>query len=656
MKRSSIEESVMSVPSADLARKWLRHYASTEHMAGTRGDLEMAEFTRDKMQEFGLERAKIVPMDALLSYPIERHIEVVSTDDASQRWSPALEEAILEEDPTSGSRFRNLTFLAYAATGQARGEMVYANYGRPEDFEELEKRGIHVAGKIVLVRYGQCFRGLKIMNAQAFNASAVLIFSDPEDDGFGKGKVYPDGPWRPASSVQRGSAQFNSLCAGDPARAASGFDSKSRCGLERDELIPSIPAIPISYEDVTPLLERLGGPEAPHGFQGGLNLTYRLGPSSGWEATVEVNNTREVKPIWNVIAEIPGSLEADEDQPIVIGNHRDAWVFGAADPNSGSAVLLEVARALGKLVRDGWQPKRTIVLASWSGEEFGLLGSTGWGEANAGGLLKRAALYINTDVGVSGDTFYASASPSVGRAILHAAAVVVNPATGRPLLNDWDASLGTLGSGSDYTVFLDHLGIASMDLRFGASNSFTYGVYHSTYDSYTWIEKEADPTFAHHVALTRLIGVLAVRFSSSAVLPISLADHGAALSRYVDHLGELPKAGSLDLSVLRDAVRAYRESAVTAPLDNDLLGAHERLFLAPEGLPQRPWFKHVLQAPGLYLGYDAKVFPGIDQAVSDGDGALAQSLVARYADLLRSAAARVGRPQASSSLPPQART
>jgi len=634
----AIEDAIMGVPAPEMAHKWLKHYASTEHMAGTAGDLEMAQFTRDMMREFGLEHTEIVPMDALLSYPVERGIEVVSTSDGSDRWSPKLEEAILEEDPTSGSKFRNLTFLAYAATGEAKGELVYANYGRPEDFEVLVSKGINLSGKIALVRYGECFRGLKIMNAQAYNASAVLIYSDPEDDGYGKGQVYPNGPWRPASSVQRGSAQFNSLCAGDPARAASGFDSKTRCGFEQNELIPAIPAIPISYEDAIPLLQRLAGPLAPPSFVGALNVTYKLGPSSGWEVRMHVNNTREVKPIWNVISRIPGTLAPAKDQPIILGNHRDAWVFGAADPNSGSAVLMEVARSLGKLVQGGWRPRRTIILGSWSGEEFGLLGSTGWGEAHADGLLSRAAVYINTDVGVSGSQFYASASPSVGRAILDAAKVVVtNTTTGQTLADDWNLHLGTLGSGSDYTVFLDHLGIASMDLRFGPASSPTYGVYHSTFDSYTWIEKEADPTFTHHVSLAKLIGVLLVRFATAPTLPISLTDHGAALEHYVDHLKSI--AHEVDFSEMQNAVNTYQVAAKNAPChDNSLLGFHERLFLDPAGLPHRPWFKHILQAPGLYLGYDAKVLPGIDQAISDKDSGLVEKLIQRYAKLFRRAA------------------
>ena len=304
-----------------------------------------------------------------------------------------------------------MTFNGYAPSGDVTAPAVYANYGTPDDFDALAGAGVDVKGKVVLVRYGQCFRGLKAMNAQDRGASAVIIYSDPADDGYGRGTVYPDGPWRPASAVQRGSAQFMSLCAGDPFRAderyaAAGLSTESLCSYSANDTVPSIPVLPMSYGDAAPILAALGGAAAPTGFAGGIEgLEYTLGPSEGTVVRVTADNRFVTTPIWNVVATVPGSLPADEDQPVLLGNHRDAWVFGAADPNSGTAAMIEVARGLGALLEAGWRPKRTIKLLSWSGEEYGLLGSTGWGELNAE-ALKRAVAYLNIDVATSGDQLW----------------------------------------------------------------------------------------------------------------------------------------------------------------------------------------------------------------------------------------------------------
>jgi len=643
-KLSEWEKLALSVPRNTSAREWLRHYASTEHMAGTEGDLKMAEWTVEMMSSFGLQ-SEIVPMDVLLSYPMSRSLELI-TDSGEVEFHAPLTEKKLTMDPTSGTIYRNMTFLAYAASGKAETEFIYANYGRPEDFDVLQKAGVKIEERIVLVRYGMCFRGLKIMNAQARKAKAVIIFSDPKDDGFSLGKTYPEGPWRPPTSVQRGSAQFNSLCAGDPARAASGFNTKEVCGYEQEEVIPSIPAIPISHHDAEPFLKTLQGPAAPESFQGGLNFTYRLGPSKA-RARLSVNNKRFISKIWNVVTTIKGVQHGTpEDKPIILGNHRDAWVFGAADPNSGSSIMLEVGRTLGKLLQKGWKPKRTIVIASWSGEEFGLLGSTGWGEAMSQTLLKNAAVYINTDVGVSGQAFFASASPSLGKAILRAVSKVHDPVSGKSLSEVWNKRLGTLGSGSDYTVFLDNLGIASMDLRFGhpgekQGGAYPYGTYHSTFDSFTWIETQADPMYQCHVAMAQLITLLAIDFASSSSLPIVLTDHGKALGAYVAHVEKLPGGETLDFQPLKKSIELYIEASSKSSFNDKVLIENERLFLDENGLPRRKWFKHILQAPGLFLGYEAKVFPAISEAIEIQNEEEAQNLIVRYSAIIREAALRL---------------
>ncbi|CAK9105416.1 Probable glutamate carboxypeptidase ARB_02390 [Durusdinium trenchii] len=657
--RQGWEQILLDTPCNRTARKNLRRYASTAHMAGTAEDLEMAEFTRDKIRSYGLD-AVIKPMDALLQFPVSRSLDLLDAAGRVKFKAPLIEDEI-SEDPTSGTQWRNMSFLAYAASGLATSQVVYANYGRPEDFDVLEQQGINVTGRIVLARYGECFRGLKVMNSQDRGAAAVLIYSDPADDGYTVGKTYPDGPWRPATSVQRGSVQFNSLCAGDPRRAASKLSPEEICGHAEDDLIPSIPAIPLSYHDALPILKDLGGPTAPASFRGTLPVTYRLGPSEG-KVRLFVNSTKVVSPIWNVITTIPGSLSAADDQPVVVGNHRDAWVFGAADPNAGSSVMLEVAKSLGALLKAGWRPQRTIILASWSGEEYGLLGSTGWAESEADGVLKRASVYINTDVGVSGTMFKAAASPSVGRSLVRALAKVNDPVTGEPMDKVWTGKLGTLGSGSDYTVFLDHLGIASCDLSFAQNitgfGAYPYGVYHSIYDSYTWIEKEADPLFLYHVTLAKIINLLVFDFADSDQIPINLADTGKALQSYVAAVRDSHHHAAVDFSPLMVAANAYLNAAVAfhgsdasaRSSRNDILGTAERSFLDKQGLPRRKWFKHILQAPGFYLGYAAKVFPGIDDALENNDLESARDLIRKAAALIQDAAAKISGALASQSM------
>mmetsp|Transcript_22778 Transcript_22778/g.42619 ORF Transcript_22778/g.42619 Transcript_22778/m.42619 type:complete len:700 (+) Transcript_22778:540-2639(+) len=632
---SEAERVVLEAPECGAARENLRFYASVAHMAGTAGDLQMAEFTQAKMKEFGLENSEIHELNSLLNYPVSRSLEMIDADGKVLFEAPMSEEE-LEEDPTSHTMWRNLSFLAYGPSGMAAAPLVFANYGRPEDFDVLKAAGIDVQGKVVITRYGECFRGLKAMNAQQRGAVGVLIYSDPEDDGYAVGEVYPEGPWRPSSSIQRGSAQFNSLCAGDPGRPGV----EELCGFKTEELIPQIPLLPISYGDAIPLLKALGGKAVPKAWIGGLKdqIEYTFGPSEH-DVRITVNNTFVRTPIWNVITTIKGEI----DEPVVIGNHRDAWVFGAADPNSGSTVVLEVARSLGKLVKSGWKPKRTIIIGSWSGEEYGLLGSTGWGEEVADTILKDAVAYINTDVGVSGTKISTTASPSLGRAIARALTKVRDPISGKMLSEVWSNKLGTLGSGSDYTVFLDRLGIPSMDLSFNPENGKAYGVYHSIYDSYAWIERNVDPEYELHVALAKVISLIALDFSESEVVPINSVDLAKALDLYVQEVSHLEH--KLDMSSLNKAVETFRHAAekfeaeiveASPACANKLLSKLERWFLDNDGLPRRKYFRHVLQAPGYYLGYAAQVLPGVQQAISENNLDLAQELVEKLAVMFES--------------------
>ena len=389
---TDIERTFLAAPSAGSARSNLKHITARPHVAGTQGDHAMATFVRDEIRKAGI-KAEIDPQRVLLAYPLNRSLELIDASGQPMTKLP-LAEAILPSDPTSDTWWRNHTFNAYSPSGDVTAPIVYANFGFPEDFAALKAAGVDVRGKIALMRYGKCFRGLKAMNAERNGAVGALIYSDPEQDGYEKGKVYPYGPWRPPSSVQRGSMQFISLCPGDPSRAYLPAGAQEElCGYNQSELIPNIPTLPLSYADAAPLLQALGGPPAPPNFVGALNMTYRLGPSAkGVQARLSIRNSFDKGPVWNVIATIPGTLPADQDQPVLLGNHRDAWVYGAADPNSGTAQLLEVAKGFGALLAKGWRPQRTLVLTSWSGEEYGLLGSTAWSEVHANTPLLQRAL------------------------------------------------------------------------------------------------------------------------------------------------------------------------------------------------------------------------------------------------------------------------
>ena len=732
---SPLEELFAQYPSAEAAKEQLRYLTSEPHVAGTSGDQRMADFVKEEFEKAGIPQVSIYELEVMLNYPNFTHpsrlILRSASNDHDVLYKAKLSEAVLEEDGTSDTLWRNHTFHGYSPPGYIASPgapLVYANYGRPQDFDALEKVGVLVNGTIVLVRYGKCFRGLKVQNAQERGAVGVLIYSDPQQDGAeghpGEG-FYPNGPWRPPNGVQRGSVQFNSKCAGDPFRIdpryaqllhgkRNGTSSpvQELCGVSTPlDLIPSIPSLPISYEDATPLLKHLDGPLAydvgGSDFCGGIaNLTYRVGPSTKTLIELFVSNTNNMRrSIPNVVGVIPGKLPGHLDMPILMGNHRDAWVYGAADPNSGTAGLLQVAYGLGNLYqKHQWQPLRTIYLLSWSGEEYGLLGSTGWGELEQE-KISRALAYLNVDTIVSGDHLKASASPSL-TTLWKSVLLDLNATESKsshekdeiqPLFadaplgelrdanTDWrwsgegppastgDAhsylknleSVGILGSGSDYTVFLDHLGIPSLDFRFERRG--TYGQYHSIYDSFTWMEQfggsnEMPGSSFDMMALgAKIWGVLALRLASSKVVPLDQIAQGEALHAYADSIEKQHQIG-LDLTALYEAIALFKEAAAKLQLEclegqslvedgslkeegrttsnkcNEQLALVERRFCLEEGLPYRPWFKHVLQAPGMHLGYAAHAFPGIQQAIDDSDIPLARRQTQKVTERILEAA------------------
>ena len=676
---SAVEKLYLEVPSAESARNNLKFITSMPHVAGTEEDQILADFIVHEFTQAGIPNVSIFDLEVYLNYPLNHRrssVTLKNSSDNSTVYEAVLSEPVLPEDPTSDTMWRNHTFHGYSPSGSIHGApIVYANYARPQDFAALEKAGVLVNGTVVLARYGKCFRGLKVKNAQHRGALGVLIYSDPMEDGYATHDgddqgIYPHGPWRPDYGVQRGSVQFNSLCGGDPFRVDPRYGNRtvqSLCGVSSSmDLIPTIPSLPLSYADAEPLLRHMGGPLAKDvgpDFEGGIhNLTYHVGGTLNYTLDMEVHNTDlGRRSIPNVVGVIPGQLSPAQDMPVLLGNHRDAWVYGAADPGSGTAALLEVARGLGSLYRDfKWRPLRTIYLLSWSGEEYGLLGSTGWGELTD---LSRALAYLNVDTVASGDRLEVSASPSL-------------TTLWKNVMKDWNKTqdfrlwdvnsnraweddgdeLGILGSGSDFTVFLDHLGIPSLDMKF-EKRSGTYGQYHSIYDSFAWIDKfggrpgEPGSAWEFMEIGAKIWGLLALRLADHPVVLLDPIAQGAALSKYTKAL-EAQKI-QLDFSPIDKAVKYFQHTAAQLQLlcqegggigqdhiehCNTRLGLVERQFLMSEGLPKRPWFRHSLQAPGMDLGYAAESFPGVQQAIDDENLTIAQEQIHAVADRIQAAA------------------
>lgn len=656
-RQAEYEAAFRAVPTPQRARQDLWALTQKPHVAGTPQDYSTAQYMLDQFREAGLE-AEVVEYRVLLPMPKEVKVDLVKP---FEREGPTPEEG-WEWDKDSFDSSVVPAYNAYSPSGDMTERVVYANYGLPQDYERLKDWGIDVTGKIVLVRYGKCFRGVKAYVAEQNHAAGVLLYSDPADDGYRRGDVYPRGPWRPATGVQRGSILYLTAYAGDPLTPGiAASETAKRLTLQEAETLPRIPTSPISYQDASPILENLSGPVAPPEWQGALPFTYHVGPGAS-KVHLKLDMDFAVRPIWNVIARIPGAVEPD--RWVVVGNHRDAWTYGAVDPNSGTAPLLAVARGLGKLLKQGWKPKRTIVLASWDGEEFGLLGSTEWAEEHAEVLGRNAVAYLNMDVGVSGTRFSASAVPSLRRLIFEVTREINDPASGRDLHTVWSEEsqrvkdeggipiavpdqaiapvestprVGDLGSGSDYTPFLQHLGVPSLDIGFDGS----YGVYHAIYDNFYWMENFGDPTFKYSVAAARVYGTLALRLADADILPFDYEDYGKTVEEYLDDLdGELKKsgnAGKLRLKATKASAARFSEAARSlnqgierassgttmsrARLEkvNGRLLEVERNFLLEKGLPGRAWFRHAFYASGVYTGYAAVVFPGVREAADRQD-------------------------------------
>ncbi len=637
---------------------FFRFLTDRPHPAGTIRNKELAEYVAERLRQYGWEDVKLLKYDVLLPWPERVRVTMVA---------PVKYEATLVEDgyPVDKDSYQDAgtTYLGMSASGDVTGELIYASSGNPADYEWLKSQGIDPAGKIALVRYSNpySYRGFKALTAERYGVKAMLIYSDPAQDGFTRGATFPDGPWGPESHIQRGAITYDFIVPGDPLTPGwASVDGAPRIPESEARSAPRIIAVPLSYRDARPLLEALGGPETPAGWHGALPITYRAGPGPA-VVRVDVKMDGKTRSIWDVEARITGA--AEPEKTVILGNHRDAWVFGAVDPSSGTATQLELARVLGGLLKAGHRPRRTIVLADWDAEEWHLTGSTEWGEQFADDLSKNAVAYLNVDGSTSGSRFGVSGVASLNPLIVETARDVADP-SGGSVLDAWAAktwsgasradSLGLvenkLGSGSDYTVFLNFLGVPIVDMDFGGP----YGVYHSAYDNYYWMTHFGDPGFRYMTTMAEVWGRMALRLANAPVLPIDHRQTAQRLGQFVDQLAALPEVGTrLDLKPLRRALAGLSASAAaaaTAATDaargadasllagiNGRLMTAERQWLLPEGIPGRPWFRHSLYAPK--STYAALELPGVREAIDEGDWPRAKREVARLIERVKAVSA-----------------
>ena len=678
------EERFRGVPRPDNMREYMQRLSARPHHVGSPYDKDNAEWILSKFRSWGLD-AQIETFYVLFPTPKERTLELIEPT----KFVAKLQEPTVAVDPTSSQHEEQLpTYNAYSSDGDVTAPLVYVNYGVPADYEQLERLGVSVKGAIVIARYGASWRGIKPKVAAEHGAVGCVIYSDPRDDGYFDGDVFPKGAFRPRDGVQRGSVMDMTLHSGDPLTPGVGATREAkRLPLEEAKVITRIPTLPISYADAQPLLASLTGPLVPNEWRGGLPLTYHLGPGPA-RVHLKVKFNWDTKPLYDVIARIPGSVYPDEW--IIRGNHHDAWVNGAEDPTSGQMALMEEARGFAELLRQGWKPKRTIIYCAWDGEEEGLLGSTEWVENHADELLHKAAVYLNSDSNGRG-YLNLSGSHTLEKFVNGVARDIQDPEKG---VSAWkrlqlsriqsgsaeqrgeartrsDLRIGALGSGSDYTGFLQHLGIASLDVYYAGEDGG--GIYHSIYDDFFWYTHFSDTNFSYGRALAQTAGTAVIRLADADLLPYDFTDFADTLGKYVEELRKLlkdkqdearernleiqegvftatadPKKTSVPpqpeatppylnfaplengVAGVRRAAERYRSAmektqanggrslarAALASLDQELMQS-ERTLTTPQGLPRRPWYVHELYAPGYYTGYGVKTIPGVREAIEE---------------------------------------
>ena len=641
--QSKIEQEFLAVPEAKLAGQHLKTLTAEPHLASTPEDRKTADYVAQKFRAAGLE-TEIVPYRVLMNQPKVVRVEAYDPTGKLLISGPAREH--VDGDPYQDDPRIVMPFNGSSGSGDVTGDVVYANYGRLEDFDQLAAQHIDLHGKIVLVRYGAVFRGVKVYIAELRGAAGVLIYSDPQDDGYYKGDPWPIGPWRPDTGVQRGSVQFLFKYPGDPETPgeASTLDLPDSARISPEGNQPRIVSIPLSYHDASPILQALKGPGVPQGWQGALPFRYHLGPGGVRVHLVSQQDYRR-RIIWDVIGKAKGSQYPDDW--VIAGNHRDAWVYGAVDPSSGTAAMLESVHGIGVLLKQGWRPRRTIVFCSWDAEEEGLIGSTEWVEQHAK-TLDRAVAYFNMDVGVAGPDFSAAAVPSLKQFLRELTRSVPSP-LGATVYDQWrnahlegnehrgsnappeteEVHVGDLGSGSDFTPFLQHVGVPSTDVGSGGP----YGVYHSTFDDFAWYTQNADPKFVYLQEMARVFGLEALRMADSDVLPYDYLTYARAIDSYVAAAKrKASDAGLTPLDFAPAAAAAGRFVAAAqkahdrqiAPAGdlaklNLALRQTETALVSEAGLPNRPWYRHTIYAPGEFTGYAAVVIPGVNEALDARD-------------------------------------
>ncbi|HEY3784308.1 MAG TPA: transferrin receptor-like dimerization domain-containing protein [Steroidobacteraceae bacterium] len=699
---------------------WMKSMSSEANNVGAPHDKANAEFVRDQFRKWGWD-AQIEEFYPLYPTLKQHTLELV----APTRFVATLKEPPIPGDATSTRTDGMGPYNVYGADGDVTGDLVYANYGMPDDYKDLARRGVDVKGKIVITRYGEGWRGLKPKLAQEHGAIGCIIYSDPHEDGYARGDVYPKGGWRPSEGLQRGSVADMPIYSGDPLTPGVGATKNAkRLPLSQAKSLLKIPVIPISYGDAQPLLTALAGPVAPPSWRGALPITYHIGPGPA-KVHLAISSDWGQKPLYDVIAKIAGSQRPDEW--VVRGNHRDGWVFGAWDPLSGHVAMMAEGKAIGALLKSGWRPKRTLVYASWDGEEPGLLGSTEWAETHADELQHKAVLYLNSDTNTRG-FLRAGGSHSLQHLADEVGEGVADPEThvsalarvrAREMVEGYekgasesekkeaklaaaggDLPIGALGSGSDFTPFLQHLGIATLDVSYDGEDDQA-GVYHSNYDSYDHYIRFGDPGFVYGVMEAKTVGHMILRMADADVLPLQFGGFADTVSRYVSELHELtdhkrqaaqelaklldanafalatdptrpvqaperaPEVPNLDFAPLDTVVTRLHQSAsqydeqyarlLSGGLKlnaahgrqlNDLLRGMEQTLLDAHGLPGREWYKHLVYAPGLYTGYGVKTLPGVREAIEQNQweqanryGSMTAAVLNAYCDRLDKATA-----------------
>ncbi len=705
--QTALESRFDAVLNPENLRSWMKRLSARPHHLGSRYNKENADFIASQFRSWGYE-TKLEEFEVLFPTPKIRLVEMT----APEKFRLKLQEPALKEDSTSGQTAEQLpSYNAYSIDGDVTAPLVYVNYGVPADYEELERRGIDVKGKIVISRYGGSWRGIKPKVAAEHGAVGCIIYSDPRNDGFYQGDVYPKGAWKNEHGVQRGSVMDMPLYPGDPLTKGIGATKGAkRIDIENAETLTKIPVLPISYADALPLLKNLDGAVVPDAWRGALPITYHFGGKTP-TVRLKLEFNWDIKPIYNVIAKMPGSERPD--QWIIRGNHRDAWVNGADDPISGLVAMMEEARSISELAKTGWKPKRTIIYAAWDAEEQGLIGSTEWAELHADELRKKAAVYINTDsngrgfLGIGGSHTLEKFINEVGKSVSDPqtkltvwertrANQIVNgaPNARRDAMERSDLRISPLGSGSDYTPFLQHLGIASLNIGFGGENGG--GSYHSIYDSFDHYTKYGDPGFAYGIALAKVCGHATLRLANADTLPFEFSNFAETVGQYAGEVTRLVETmreetqtfnrsiSSGMLMAVQDPTRTFvlptERSPVPfinfAPLQNSVarlnesarkyqsaskrkqvsstsldeaLYKTERALIRTQGLPRRDWFRHHIYAPGFYTGYGVKTLPGIREAIEQRDWKeaeeqieIAASVIDRLSDQIESASRMFG--------------